>query len=534
MNKNIFIDPAYKWKSYSAGEYQVHFVGREKTARELLSLLTQNAPPGNAKFISGLLGLTGNFAAIVDAPGWVLAVADKIRAHPVCYVEREGAFGVSNSARLLRETFKLTEPDDLSVLEFQMAGYVTGRDTLFKNLHQMQAGEFMVWDKKESKLKRERYYLFYSEKMREEPEEGLIGELDEITTNTFKRVIEDVDGRPIWIPLSGGLDSRLVACKLKELGHDDLHTYSYGPPGNYEAKTAEIVAKQLGVPWTFIPILRKDMRKFFWSQDRKTYTAFADHLSVMPIFQDISVQNERKYKKIVPEDAVFINGQSGDFITGGHVPEGLTAPDAALSDVLRAVVDKHFSLWKNLKSPENIHKIETKIKELLSYELKDMDGCRLFQLLELWEWQERQCKYVVNNVRIYEYLNYSWQMPLWSDEYLLYWREIPVEFKLNQNLYKKYLRKYNHKNLFKDFERTVWRWPGMTRAVVPMARLIGLIAGKNAKESFYDYMRYFGHYSFQYGAYPYSYFFKHAKNARNPISFFVKSWLEENMNRETG
>ena len=41
--------------------------------------------------------------------------------------------------------------------------------------------------------------------------------------------------------LSGGLDSRLIISKLSELGYDNLHSYTYGPKHNYEAKIAEIV-----------------------------------------------------------------------------------------------------------------------------------------------------------------------------------------------------------------------------------------------------------------------------------------------------
>ena len=43
-----------------------------------------------------------------------------------------------------------------------------------------------------------------------------------------------------------------------------------------------------------------------------------DNLSCLPSLREFFVLNEIKEKEIIPQDAVIINGQSGDFITGGH------------------------------------------------------------------------------------------------------------------------------------------------------------------------------------------------------------------------
>ena len=160
----------------------------------------------------------------------------------------------------------------------------------------------------------------------------------------------------------------------------------------------------------------------------------------------------------------------------------------------------------------------------------------LDKLLEYWEWQERQCKYVVNCVRIYDFLGFDWKLPLWDDAYLFYWVNIPARFKQGQYLFKKYLTRYNYKSLFKGFRDTftyggysVKGWPGISKSVLPVGWLIGNIFGDSAKNNFYNYCKYFGHYRYAYGAFPYSHYLKYAKQARNPISYFVLSWLEENI-----
>ena len=40
---------------------------------------------------------------------------------------------------------------------------------------------------------------------------------------------------------------------------------------------------------------------------------------------------------------------------------------------------------------------------------------------EVWDWQERQAKWIVNSVRNYEFYGYEWRMPLWYNEIMDYW-----------------------------------------------------------------------------------------------------------------
>ena len=252
------------------------------------------------------------------------------------------------------------------------------------------------------------------------------------------------------MPLSGGLDSRLVVCKLKQLGYDNLRAYSYGLPGNYEAKAARYVAEKIRVQWSFVPLNRKETKEFFWSEKRKKYWEFADGLCSIPIFQDVSALSAMKKSGNIPKDAIFINGQSGDFITGGHIPNSLAQRNITERQLLDYIINKQFSLWLNLKCQENLLKIENKIFSLLQQKIEWAKSWEeIPALYEYWDWQERQSKYVVNEQRIYDYLNLSWQLPLWQKEYLDFWKEIPVRVKAGQKLYLDYLKRYNYKKLWR-------------------------------------------------------------------------------------
>jgi asparagine synthase (glutamine-hydrolysing) len=509
------------------GDLTIWYIGSEKAVRDFERLLPVEGELDKRAFSGGLSKIVGNFAAIVEGQRWIMAVVDKIRSYPVFYMEREGSFCVSNSARLLKEKLSLCEVDDISLLEFRMAGYVTGKETLYKYLYQLQAGELLLWDKTNRVLERERYYLFYSEKTRRESEDELIDELDQITNRIFHRIIEEVNGAPIWIPLSGGLDSRLVLCKLKEIGYDNLHAFSYGPLFNFEAKAAKYVANTLEVPWIFVPSTRERSRKFFYSKTRSEYWSFSDGLCSVPFMQDLDTLLLLRRSGKLADDAIIVNGQSGDFITGGHIPEIITKEDVTIKQFMQVIIENHFSLWTHLKTVKNQEKIENKILNQIPV-LDENIMANYAAYYELWEWQERQCKYVINGQRIYDFLNLSWRLPLWDSDYLYFWEKIETEHKLGQSLYKKYLRAYNYKKLFKGFSPIVWRWPGIILGIVPIARLVGVIFGKKWKDSIYKYASYWGHYSNHFAGYGLKYFFEYIGKARNVISFSVARWIKEN------
>ena len=58
--------------------------------------------------------------------------------------------------------------------------------------------------------------------------------------------------------------------------------------------------------------------------------------------------------------------------------------------------------------------------------------------IEYWDFQERQAKFIVNSVRVYEFFGYSWRLPLWDNELIEYFKKIPLSYRMNTNLYRKY------------------------------------------------------------------------------------------------
>ena len=177
-----------------------------------------------------LTTLRGHYSAIIESPLFSFAFVDRIQSYPIYYFKNNDEVCVTNSAILLRNRFKINQICESSLLEFQMAGYVSGKDTIYENLSQLQAGEvlFLIYQKN---TETKRYFSYWPKELHKKNEEELLESLHHCTLKTFSQMIETLDGRPVWIPLSGGYDSRLVLSLLLDLKYDNIKTFSYGPPG---------------------------------------------------------------------------------------------------------------------------------------------------------------------------------------------------------------------------------------------------------------------------------------------------------------
>jgi len=527
----VLLDPLLPWRTHKADALTVHWLGDAAFLDDVLASCMTLGVDGVTKIGAKLALQTDPFALIVEGPDFLFAAVDRIRSHPlVYYCEGDQISVLGDSARRVREKAGLTEIDQAAVFEFAAAGYVSGAETVYAQLKQMLCGECLLSRSDGGGFERHRYYYYLPIPETGRDEASWIDELAGVVDQMFQRVIERANGDPIWLPLSGGLDSRLIACKLTELGYDRIETFSYGPPGNDEARIAKRVAEKLNLPWRFLPSLADGAAEAFQLPERMRYWAYADSLSALPSMQEWQAFNELSRTSVLPENAVIINGQSGDYLTGGHIPASLMHGEKPTEqDLLDALTAKHYAQWRHLLSADNIADIHDKIRSVLPAWPEQADREELIALHEAWEYQERQCKYVVNGQRLYEFIERpNWQLPLWDGLFIDFWQKVPFDLKFEQTLFRSYLRSYNYRGLFEGFEPQVWRWPRHMKWVVPLARSAGVVLGDGAKAAVYRFFRYHGHYNNHYAAFGYRKFLSTLASARGTNSLYIEAWLKEN------
>ena len=404
----------------------------------------------NNKFSDILNSLNGNFAIVVEGDGGIHIGVDAVRSIPLLYRQEEDLLKVSDDFRLLhRETDTL---DWGSAVECFSAGYVTGAHTLCSEIKSLQSGEYLSLHPSQDPHSG-RYYQYVCTYDNNSSIEDLCKDFDETLVSAFGRTIETLYGRQAVVPLSGGLDSRLVVSMLRRCGYDNVLCFSYGIEGNEESRRSREVAKSLGYPWVRLEYSGELWRTVLESKELKDYWALCGngisgpHCDEWPAV-DLLVRNGE-----LSQDAVFLPGHTGDFICGSHL-KYLFDPTWHC-DPYRfndAIVGKHYCMWEELVSDDRFRSVmDRRIEAVLGAFPSGTDedlACKY----EYWEWQERQAKLVINSVRLYDFFGYAWRIPLWDRAIMEFWKRIPIALKMNKFLYRTYLASCDPTGVFGGVE----------------------------------------------------------------------------------
>ena len=449
---NINIKTNKFWKKYISQDLNVWICGYiySHLPNDLIKIFKEIKKDQIPFFIRSI---DGHFSIVVQRNDLSFIAVDMIRSTPLFFTKIGENYYIDKDPKnlLKKKNFSKIFNDD-AILELSMAGFTIGNNTLFKNLHTLKAGEIVIFDK--GQYEYEQYHKYYSE-ITKDSFENCLQKLSILTIKIFKKMISQIGNRQIIIPLSGGQDSRLVASVLKYLNVKNVKCYTYGTPGNNEVKVAKLVSKQLGYDWIFIPLKYKSEKKYYQSLEYDHFLKFSETFCSVPYIQSLSTMKYLKKLNWIDDDAIFVNGGAGDFISGGHIntklnySSSLKNYDFRKENILNQIIDKHFSLWGYLKNKKNLSIIKNNLSNEFAKSLIDFKDSKKDHLaFEFSGFIDRQSKYVINGQRIYEYYGHEWRLPLWDVEYLDFWSKIPSDYKFRQKLYKEMFKHNNFGNVW--------------------------------------------------------------------------------------
>ncbi len=303
------------WSTLRDKIQTVHITGWADTGDKLVSgvPLVQHILDGletPLPFSEILRGLNGNFAVVVDSPAAIHTGVDAVRSIPLFYRNETDTIVVSDDARSLYGDGRTI--DDRSAVEYATAGFVTGPHTLFHEVSGVQAGECVSWHRGGTTPRTVRYYQYACTYDSDLSVELLCEEFDEVLKAVFRRLVDSLDGRQVIVPLSGGLDSRLIATTLKRLGYDNILCLFYGLPGHPESVMSRDVAKTLGYQWLHVPYISRDWREKFDSTEMHEYWSFASNGVSPPHCDDWPALKELRDKRTPEQQLELLDQRLGE------------------------------------------------------------------------------------------------------------------------------------------------------------------------------------------------------------------------------
>ena len=396
-------------------------------------------------WLSTAAALNGCFAAVRVDNTEIRACVDRLRTYPLFVAHEGGDVLVSDDPALAAGSISDVHLDPLSFAEFRLTGYVTGASTLVQGLDQVRAGHCLFYAPRQDVAPGQRkFYEFRHRDFFDDDSQHLTQSLVETHARVFRRLMRSAGDRQIVIPLSGGHDSRLIGVMLRDLGCRNILCYSYGVEGNWEARISRQVADYLGFRWKLVPYSSARWRTWSALPEFQRYFRAAGHFAAVPHFQDWPAIYELQRSGDLAKDAVFVPGHSGDFLAGSHIPLWFEhKARITRTELLESIFNAHYTLWdwprdgrERLRNAliQRIDKVCGPVVDASPEEAADQFEC--------WDCQERQAKFIVNSVRVYEFFGYEWRLPLFDSELMDFWSHVPLEKRVGRSLYFDFARRY--------------------------------------------------------------------------------------------
>ncbi len=374
--------------------------------------LGESATPPHADAIrSGAEGIEGNWSAILVEDHAVTLVSDLVRSHALFYTRVDSRWVVADSIEKIRAHMASWSLDVEAAEVFEMAGFTLNDRTLVRDVRIVESASKVRLPFGEDDAQLSFWYLpTYAN-----PGIGNAQEFSSLYTDAlddaFGALLEQSGDRQLVIPLSGGLDSRLLAAWLKKLRAPKVMAFTYGQEGSTEANIAQTVADKLGLEFVFVPLDVEQVRSLWFSESADAFRAYTWNASALPHIQDWYALAWLKEKGKVEDDAIFLPG---------HTPVGamhnleLLEGDVSAGDIAQALADHHTLNPREKSKMARTDEFRRAVKR--AFDQIPRGGRYTQNVVEWFNYRERQSKYINNSMTGYEFFGWDWALPL-------YWRE---------------------------------------------------------------------------------------------------------------
>lgn len=260
--------------------------------------------------------LNGMFAFVIydKKAGKVFGARDRFGIKPLYYTLKSNIFAFSSELKSMMPLNFMSKTIDIqSLYHYLSLQFVPSPRTIFKDIKKVPAGYCFIYKISNNKMYLKRYW----EANVNEDKNIVMMSIEEIKRKIRELVVNAVSkwlmsDVPVGCSLSGGLDSTVIVGLMKNLGYENIQTWTLGFEDDFaqimdERKNARIVAKRYGTSHNEIVIsadnLIDEIQDMIWHLDEP----YAGGLPSWFI-----------YKRMHAHVKVAITGTGGDELFGNY------------------------------------------------------------------------------------------------------------------------------------------------------------------------------------------------------------------------
>lgn len=340
-------------------------------------------------------------------------LADRPRSFPLFYAKRGKDWIVGSNAARTAAAAGLTRRSARGEAALLHCGHTLGPDTLFQNLFTVPAGSRVQLEPNGAVTQRA-FSRFSYPQMRVSDDATYEEMFSAAMDMALTRALNVIGERRIVLPLSGGIDSRLLLAWLQRLGAGKIIAFTYGKADAHEVTVSRQVAAEAGIEWHWVETNYLDIAHHWQSSPIHDFLSSTWSGTALPHVQDWWALTRLTENSILEPGDVVMPGHT--VVGNMHHGEVLDWPDPD-SAIQHAVDSHHWSLrGKHPKAGME----RTLVDEAIASAKQEVgfDGSRAATqaCIEWFGARERQAKYINNSVRAYEYFGLEWAMPMLDPE----------------------------------------------------------------------------------------------------------------------
>jgi asparagine synthase (glutamine-hydrolysing) len=375
--------------------------------------------------------LNGIYTYIKTTNKGVAIFTDNINYFPVFSLKQNNSWILSDNWNCLVDIKGGIVPNLNAQTEFQSIGFVLDNETLDKDILKTRAGEKLLLNNNGS-YERIKDYYFLPESFMNDAFQKLTDKLISEFLDAGKRLVKFLNSRTAVLPLSGGFDSRLIACILKKLNYENVICFTYGIK-NREEEISRKVAQTLGYPWYFIDYTEINLETYLEDSKFQEYIKFAGNGYSMPYLQEYFAMKQLVEDRMIPENSVFLPGHAGDNIAGSYLLKSIKTKTQN-NNLHRELIDTYFFFRKNSKIEKKI--LQKRISKTINeYPAKNNYSKIYNPYIEDWCVKEKFAKFLFHSSKVFDFWGHETYFLLWDRKLINLFRNLPFKFRENKLLY---------------------------------------------------------------------------------------------------